>query len=61
VVSGLKMAGLYEIPLANLSALKPNRFYAKIKIDFKDKTTDVSFKTSIKIFRCLLVSISLKK
>ena len=37
--------------LDSLSALKPNRFYAKIKIDFKDDYTDLSFKTSIKLER----------
>ena len=35
--------------LDSLSALKPKYFYAKLKIDFKDNTTDLSFKTSLKI------------
>ena len=35
--------------LDSLSTLKPRYFYTKIKIDYKDNTTDVSFKTSLKI------------
>ena len=35
--------------LDSLSLIKPKYFYSKIKIDYKDNTTDVSFKTSLKI------------
>ena len=35
--------------LDSLSLIKPRYFYTKIKIDYKDNTTDVSFKTSLKI------------
>ena len=47
--------------LDSLSALKPTRFYAKIKIEFKDNTTDVSFKTSIKIERDSLLNAIVTK
>jgi len=47
--------------LDSLSALKPNRFYAKIKIEFKDNYTDVSFKTSIKIERDSLLNAIVTK
>jgi hypothetical protein len=35
--------------LDSLLSLKPKYFYTKIKIDYKDNATDVSFKTSLKI------------
>ncbi len=47
--------------LDSLSAFKPNRFYAKIKIDFKDNYTDVSFKTSIKLERDSLLNAIVTK
>ena len=47
--------------LDSLSALKPTRFYAKIKIEFKDNYTDVSFKTSIKIERDSLLNAIVTK
>ena len=47
--------------LDSLSILKPSSFYAKIKIDFKDNYTDVSFKTSIKIERDSLLNAIVTK
>jgi hypothetical protein len=35
--------------LDSLSKIEPNTFYSKLDINYKDSTTDISFKTSLKI------------
>lgn len=35
--------------LDSLSKVKPKTFYSKLNVDFKDKSTNISFKTSLKI------------
>jgi hypothetical protein len=47
--------------LDSLSALKPNRLYAKIKVEFKDNYTDVIFKTSLKLERDSLLNAIVTK
>ena len=35
--------------LDSLSKIEPRTFYSKLDINYKDSTTDISFKTSLKI------------